>query len=463
MTRSQQAGFRVRKSIIRFAWWRRSRISDQAYMFILAVLIGLASGACAWLLKHMIGAVSSWVAKGLNPDGFNYLLLIVPLAAIMLTGLLTRRVMRMRLAHSVRQLKQRLKRKDYYESPRLMAYPMIASTLTLGLGGSAGSEGPIAATGAAIGGNLARWSRLSPEMVMVLIGCGAGAGIAGIFKAPMGGALFTFEVLRLGLSTLSILAVIVASIVAAMTAYWLGGYTTDLTMNGATDVMGFDHFGWLIVLGIICGAYSLYYSWIMKRVEQWLMAIGRPWVRNLIAGSTLAVLIALFPALYGEGYGVAGNLLNGHFDALTADGLFASSSGMLTLAAVALATLAVKCFATSATNSGGGVAGDFAPTLMAGSVCGFAVAVLANLLFDSSLSPEQFALMGMAGVMAGAIRAPLMAIMLTTEMVGSYSAMLPILIVASISFGVVRFFTADDFFNPHPDRPNGIAMPKTFI
>lgn len=436
---------------------RRKAIPDVAFMFVLAVVIGLISGALAWVLKHSIAGVSHLVAAHLKSFQSNWLLFVAPLAALVLTGLLTRHILKARLAHGVRMLIEQLRKKNYFIGPKRILWPLIASTVTLGLGGSAGSEGPIACSGAAVGGNIGRWCGMSPEGIRLLIGCGAGAGIAGIFKAPLGGALFTLEVMRMPMSTIPVLALLVCTITAAMTAYALGGFSLDLEMADAVVQIPPSLYPFLIGLGIVCGAYSIYYSFIMKFIGMVLERMRRPFVRNIVGGAMLGAGVFFLPALYGEGYGVITHLLNGRFSALVADGPFAGASdGPGLLLFVALLTVAYKCFATASTNSGGGVSGNFAPTLMAGCVVGFLYAYAANTWFGTNLPVGLFALMGMGGVMAGVIRAPLMALLLTTEMVGAYANFLPMLIVTACSFGVVRLFTFDGFYSGHFDRPNGL-------
>lgn len=440
----------------RFVAWRKKHFGAMPLLYILAFVIGLLSGVGAFLLKHMIGWVSGLLTSGLKPYGINPLLIVIPIAGIMLTGLLVRKVFKRPLANGVRRLKQMLHVGDYNLSAADMYMPMLASTVTLGFGGSAGSEGPIACTGAAIGGNLAKMFRLPPHTMMILIGCGAGAGIAGIFKAPLGGAFFTLEVLRMSLTTVSVMALIVATVTAGVTAFALGGFTPDISFD---PVIVFDphHIPAVLLLGIWCGFYSLYYSYIMKKVELWLGKLRRPWIRNLIAGSALGVALFLCPALYGEGYGVIDHVINGHYEAVVADGPLAGALPGTWLMVVALALIiALKCFATSSTNNGGGVAGDFAPTLFAGAMAGMLFATVSNLLFDTMLPIPQCALIGMAGVMAGAIRAPLMATVLVSEMASAFHFFFPLLVVSAISFGIVRFFTFDDYYKPGLDRLNGL-------
>lgn len=432
---------KVRAGLLGSGRWLSTHVDRRLLLFAVMIVVGLLSGFGAYLLKHLIAALSRLLTAGLDSYSFNWILLILPLLGIVGAGALVRYLLRTPLSHGPERLKAQLKQGDLYIAPKRMFYPMIASTITLGFGGSAGSEGPIASTGAAIGGNIGRWLNLDRATLATVIGIGAGAGIAGIFKSPLGGAFYTLEVMRTPMTTLAVLALLVCTIVASMTAYALGGFKLDIQM--ADSFASFDpkYIPFVIALGIVCGLYALYYRYIMATVRRWLEAIKREWVRWVIAGTFLSVAVAMLPALYGEGYGVAGSLLNGHSGALLADSMFATSSGGATLLIfVAFATVAVKCFATSATNNGGGVAGNFAPTLMVGSVLGFLFVLLVNAFCGFDLPVGLFVLYSMAGVMAGAVRAPLMAVMLCTEMVGAYSQFFPMIIVVTISYAIVRIF-----------------------
>lgn len=440
----------------RFLHWRQNHISDTAFLFIVATLTGLLAGFGAFVLKRMIAGVSRLLTSELHQFSANWILLVIPLAGIILTGVFCRYILRINLTHGVKQLMTDLSRKVYRLRRALTYSPILASTITLGFGGSAGSEGPIAYTGAAIGSNMGRLFRFSPRMMMVIVGCGAGAGIAGIFKSPLGGALFTLEVLRMPLTTVSVMALLVAAVTAAMTAYVLSGCTLDIPFDQG---LGFDPslLPFVLLLGLFCGFYSLYYSYIMKSVGRFLGRLYNPWVKNITGGALLAVLVFLFPVLYGEGYGTVGKVINGDFSTLLNDSLFAGHSGAWILILFAGCVSLVKCFATSATNNGGGVSGDFAPTLFAGCMAGFFFASLLNQLFGMHLPTSHFAYFAMAGVMAGAIRAPLMAIFLTCEMGAAYSFFLPLTLTAAVSFGVVRLFTADSYFSRRQDRDNGLV------
>lgn len=404
-------------------------------------IIGILTGTGAFLLKRFVAWVSHLATAGLNASGYNIALLLIPVAGIVLTGLVCRFVFRRKLDHGVERMMQSLKAHNPELPPQLTFSPIIASTITLGLGGSAGSEGPIAYTGGAIGSNVARLMHMPLHITTMMVGCGAAAGIAGIFKAPVGGTLFALEVLGLAFSTWSVILLFIATLTSALTAYALSGFTLDITYSQPV-AMTPDLFWWAIPLGLFCGFYAFYYSRIMTAVGNRLKKIRIPIIKNLFAGVMIGVLLFGFPSLYGEGYGVINQVIEGNYDALTADGPFASvPHGTWVFIAVAVATLLLKCFATSATNNGGGVSGDFAPTLFAGCMAGLVFAMLINALSPWHIPAPLMALFAMAGVMAGAVKAPLMAIFLTIEIVGSFGLLLPVAICATISYSTVKILS----------------------
>lgn len=426
--------------------WRARHFSEGFFAPVLAVFVGIATGACAVLLKKMIGGVSNWLHDFFTGD-IKWVMVLVPLAGIMLTGIFVRYIVRQDITHGVSKLLAKLNNKIYTIKARIMAAPMLASSITLGFGGSAGSEGPIAYTGAAIGSNFARFFGLSPQMMMVMVGCGAAAGIAGIYKSPIGGFLFTLEVLRLEMTTLSVITVLLSAIVAVMTTYLCSGYSPDLPYSDP-HIFAPTMMPLFIVLGIFCGLYSFYYSSVMKGMDKHYDSVKNPWLKNLYGGLVLAASIYLFPSLYGEGYNIIGELFSGNLDSVSNGTLIGKFfSGNTAFLIICVGILLLKCFAASASNGAGGVAGDFAPTLFAGSIAGLLFALIVKSLLPGIYLPVgDMVLLGMGGVMAGAIRAPMMALFLTIEMTGCYTLFFPDLIVCGVSFGVIRLLSHRDYF-----------------
>lgn len=425
------------------------KASDKIRLVVLAVIVGILAGAGAALLKWLIGKVTTMLHAVWITDGPDWTLLWLPVVGIMLAGIYQRYILRDRISHGVDKLVNDLAAKKYILSSKLLYAPTIASTFTLAFGGSAGSEGPIAYTGAAIGSNVGRICGVPSQTIYLLIACGAGAGIAGIFKAPVGGALFTIEVLGMALTTVSVIALFASSISAAMTAYVLSGCTLDIPWNHNISFEP-SMLLWALILGVFCGLYSVYYSLVMSKMRKVYESIRSPWIENLSSGAVLALSLFMFPSLYGEGYDVIKDIINtdwvAPFDASIFNG---GVSIYLTLPMILGGVLILKCFACSASNSGGGVAGDFAPTLFAGCIAGLFFAVLMNNLLGVGLAPQVFAYIGMAGVMAGVIRAPLMALFLTAEMCNGFDYFLPLTVVTMISYGIVMLVTRRKFYEVH--------------
>ena len=425
--------------------WREDHIPEKSFVVILAIIIGVASGLAAVLLKFLIGTISGLVNSVTEASQANYYYLVFPIIGIFLTGIYVRYVVRDNISHGVTrvlyaiaQKKSRLKFYNMYAS-------LASSSVTIGCGGSVGAEGPIVFTGAAIGSNLGQAFRLSPHMLMMLVGCGAAAGIAGIFKAPIAGVLFTVEVLMLDLTAGSVMPLIMASVAGATVAYVFTGYNVEFFFT-QSEMFYTSRIPYVVLLGVFCGLVSVYFTKMIEVMERMFGRISRPRYRFFLGSILLSVLIFVFPPLFGEGYESINYLLNGHVEQIFNNSLFygmRSSVGATLLLVGALCFM--KVFATSATNGGGGVGGTFAPSLYVGCMAGFLFAYAVNSLgiVDPTmpLSTKNFALVGMAGVMAGVMHAPLMAIFLTAEMTGGYSLFLPWLIMAAISYGTSRIFS----------------------
>ena len=418
--------------------WHLGQLPPAISLFAIAAITGMATGLTAFLLKKVIGGLCVFVQGHFHAGGINLGLLVIPLVGILLAVAFQRYVARRNLQHGVDQMQARLKA-SRLRIPEVYAWgPFIASTLTLGFGGSAGAEGPIATSGSAIGSILARKFGLPPQLVRVMIGCGAGAGIAGIFKAPVGGFMFAIEVMGMEFASVPLIALIIACLLSGMTCYGLSGFTLDVPL---TQVQHFhpEMAGWVIVMGVFCGLYSLYYRWVAGRLRALFAYIGRPWATALCSGAILSVLVFVFPALYGEGYDTMARVIDGHFSALS-DFSFFSFSGNLSSAlvvGVCGAIALVKPAACIATNSGGGVAGDFAPTLFAGCMAGMFFAGVASLIPDVNIYAPNFALSAMAAVMAGVVKAPLMAVFIVIEMTGYFGMMFPVTLAVGASYGTV--------------------------
>ena len=410
-------------------------------MLILALITGVLCGFASLIFKWLIHFISSSLLLNIDITGSNYMYLIYPLIGIFIVTCYVRYVVRDNISHgvtrvlySISQNKSRLKSHNCYTS-------IVASSITIGFGGSVGAEGPIVYTGAAIGSNIGQAFRLSPRLLMILVGCGAAGGLAGIFKAPLAGALFTLEVLMIDLTTVSVMPLLISSITAATVAYIFTGFDAQFFFTQSETFLPV-RIPYALVLGVLCGLVSLYFIRVINMMENFYGSIKNPWKKALIGGVILAGLIFLFPPLYGEGYDVITSMINGDAGSVLNGSLFykdRDTAWVITLYVAALTLM--KVFATSSTNGAGGVGGTFAPALHVGSMLGFCFAFMLNHIgLGIDLSVKNFALMGMAGVMAGVMHAPLMAIFLTAELTGGYELFLPLLIVSTSSYGTIKIF-----------------------
>ncbi|MDE7109237.1 MAG: chloride channel protein [Muribaculaceae bacterium] len=422
--------------------WRERHIKERNFLIILALIVGVVCGFAAQLLKFLIHLISGFLTSQMSATTANYLYLVYPMAGIFLVTVFLKFVVKDNISHGVTKVlyaisrnKSRLKKRNMYSS-------LVASSITIGFGGSVGAEGPIVFTGAAIGSNIGQAFRLSSRMLMLLVGCGAAAGIAGIFRAPIAGMLFTLEVLMIDLTGTTVMPLLISSITGATVAYLLEGYNAEFFFS-QSEPFSVSKIPYAVLLGIFCGFISLYFTRAIFMMEKMFSRISSRYQKILIGGVMLAGLIFVFPPLYGEGYGAINNLLEGDYSKIV-DGTFfyVDRDNIWFIASFIGAIILTKVFATSATNGAGGVGGTFAPSLFVGAVCGFLFAFVLNHLFGDGvgISSKNFTLLGMAGVMSGVMHAPLMAIFLTAEMTGGYGLFLPLLIVSALSYMTIRIF-----------------------
>lgn len=433
-------GDAVESAFMKLLMWRERHIKEKTFVSILALAVGILGGLAALVLKWLIHAISDFLTSHMSISEGNYLYLLYPLAGILITSLYVKYVVRDNISHgvtrvlySLSQNKSRLKKHNMYTS-------VIASSITIGFGGSVGAEGPIVYTGAAIGSNLGRVFRMSPRILMILVGCGAAAGIAGIFKAPIAGMLFTLEVLMIDLTTVSVMPLLIASITAATVAYVFTGYDVEFFFIQSEPFQTWK-IPYVIIMGVFLGFVSLYFTRTMNMMEKLFRRLQTPWKKAAVGGSLLALLVFLFPPLYGEGYGSITHLLGDDASTIVNNSIFyADRSNVWWILGFIGALVLMKSFATSATNGGGGVGGTFAPSLFVGCMSGYFFAYALNTMFGLDLPTRNFALMGMAGVMSGVMHAPLMGIFLTAELTGGYDLFLPLLMASTISYGTIKMF-----------------------
>ena len=407
-------------------------------LLLLAVAVGLLCGFAAVLLKLLIELIQGGLMAVLDKADVwrDLLLLLLPGIGMLLSLLFVRKVIRDDIGHGVTKVLLAVSKNESQIKPHNMWSSILASAVTIGFGGSVGAEAPIVYSGAAIGSNVARKCGLSYRNMTILLGCGASAAIAAIFKAPLAGVLFALEILLFNMSMSSLLPLLVSSITATVVArIFLGN---DVAFSNAIEGFRMINMPWYLVLGLFCGAMSLYFIRTTLVVEDRMRRIAGPYRRWVLGAVVLGVLIFLFPPLYGEGYHSITEMLNNNPEAV-AGGIFGSllDNRWWFLAFVA-AIMFLKVFATALTNAGGGVGGTFGPTLVSGGLAGFVIARLINLSGIASVPEANFVLAGMGGMMAGVMQAPLTAIFLIAEITDGYELLIPLIVTSVVSFAAIR-------------------------
>ena len=424
--------------------WRLRHISEQTYLLLLSVIVGVFSGLAAVLLKTVVFFSGQLVMSfGNSPatGGGNILTFIAPLVGILLTILFVRFIVKGDIGHGIPSVLLSISRHKGKLPPRNMYTSLVASTLTVAFGGSVGLEAPIASTGSAIGSNVGRFFHVSPRGVKLLLGCGAAGAISGIFKAPLAGVLFTLEVLMFDMTMTTAVPLLISALSASTVAYFLMGQDVQFAFQ-VTDDFTLSQIPFLMVLGVFCAFSSVYFLRCTDKVEGWF-AKGKSWVRKWLAGGlVLGIMIFLFPPLYGEGYWALTELLNGSdTDPLFANSVFNAFRGNSWVAlAILFVLILLKPIATATTIGSGGVGGTFGPSLVVGGLSGYFIAALGNHLGLPPQSTANFALVGMAGVMTGVMHAPFMGVFLIAEITGGYALMIPLLITATVTYICVQPF-----------------------
>ena len=423
--------------------WRVQNVSDKMFLLILAFLVGVLSAVAAFVLHGLINIIVDLLTGRFHADTYNWLYLVYPVVGIWLTSLFVRYVVRDNISHGITRIlyaissnRSRLKAHNTWSS-------VIASAITIGFGGSVGAEAPIVLTGSAIGSNLGKLFRLDNKTLMTLVGCGAAGAIAGIFKAPIAGLVFTLEVLMIDMTMSALLPILVSCVTATCFTYLFSGNAVLFSFHLDSD-WTVERVPASILLGITCGLVSLYFIRTMTVCEDLFARFkNKPFVKLVIGGVVLSTLIFLFPSLYGEGYHSINLLLNGKTEAdwnqiLDGSLFYGHSEYIILYLALVLFT---KVFATSATNGGGGCGGTFAPSLFIGCFTGFLFSRLWNIHQIGVYVPEKnFALLGMAGVMSGVMHAPLTGIFLIAEITSGYNLFMPLMIVSVSAYLTINIF-----------------------
>lgn len=416
------------------------RISEKNKIYILSLLVGLLSGSAAFILKNFVHSVSHFLTRHFKASSESYFYLAYPMIGILISVLIIKFLIRDDISHGVSKILSAISKKGSLIKRHNMFSSMVTSGFTIGFGGSVGAESPIVYTGSAIGSYISEVFKLNPNQLRLMLGCGATGAIAGIFKAPIAGIMFTLEVLMLDLTMASLIPLLLSGITAATLAYFFMGDTV-LFHFAVSNQFNSANLPYYVLLGVFSGLISLYFTrtgmWVESRVKR----IKNSYIKLIFGGITLGIMVFLFPSLWGEGYESINRIFVGEGpDLLNNSVFFDWKTEPRVLLLILVMILLLKVVAMAITTSSGGVGGIFAPTLFMGAVGGYIVSLSLNTFFGLNLPHANFALAGMGALMAGVMHAPLLGIFLIAEITGGYQLLIPLIISATIAYVTIISF-----------------------
>ncbi len=422
-------------------------INQRRLLLGLSMLVGLLSGLAAVLLKNLTHFVESKSKSMLLGDHTSDLSFLLPLGGIFASMVFVKHILKQDIGHGVSKILFSISKRKGHLKPHNTWSSMLASSITVGLGGSVGLEAPITLTGSAIGSSIAHLLKLNYKSVVLLVGCGAAGAIAGIFKAPIAALIFAFEVLMLDLTAWSIVPLLIASVTAAIVSNFLMGEQVVFFFT-LSETFVMRNLPFYVLLGVFTGLVSLYFTRMNNWVEGMMGKLKNGWMRTLSGGLLLCLLIFLMPQLFGEGYITLKTLLTGQSAALFNNTLFEGIIGNNSFFIVVFFMLLMlfKVVAMALTTGSGGVGGIFAPALFVGGMAGATLSKAVNLFSPANISENNFALVGMAGVMAGVMHAPLTAIFLIAEITGGYELFIPLIVTATLSYVTILAFESQSIY-----------------
>lgn len=416
-------------------------------MLLLSLPTGFFAGLSAVVIKKLAHGIRDYFFSLTTANNnFNLLFFIIPAIGILLTIIICKYIIRRDVRHGIPGILYAIQKEKGIVKPYNTYASIITSALTVGFGGSVGLEGPSVSTGASIGSNIGQMLRLNQKQITVLIGMGCAAALASIFQAPITGIIFAMEVFMIDISMMTLIPIIISSFVAILTSYYFLGKAFEYTIVIKESFIPSNSL-YYIGLGLFVGLVSAYFMYVSFKVDKKFKKIKSLWYRFIIGALCLGILIFLFPALYGEGYEAITAALNGDTSVLFTNSyleLFQEKTWVILL--LLLIIILLKAFATSFTFAAGGVGGTFAPALFIGAFSGLFYAMLINTLGIGTLHVSKFALVGMGGVIAGMLHAPLTGVFLIAEITNGYSLMVPLMIVSALSFAVNRMFFKDSIY-----------------
>ena len=427
--------------------WMLAHLSDRRLMMVLAIPTGFLAGVAAVLIKFLAHSIRDFFFYIRTFDKyFDLLFFIFPALGILLTIIVIRYVIRREVGHGIPGLLYALSRNKGIVKPYTTFSAIITSALTVGFGGSVGLEGPSVSTGGSIGSNIGRLLKLNQKQINVLIGMGGASALAAIFQAPITGVVFAMEVFMIDISMTALIPIIISAFVAILTSYYFLGRAFEYEITIAESFVPSNSL-YYVGLGLLVGLVSAYFMKVYFGIDKSFKKIENPWKRFIIAALCLGALIFVFPSLYGEGYDTINAALNGNISNINRHAMFEPFSDNIWITIlIFVAIILCKALATSLTFAAGGVGGTFAPALFMGAMTGLVYALIINNLGIGDLDVAKFALVGMSGLIAGMLHAPLTGIFLIAEITNGYSLMVPLMIVSALSLAVNRIFFRESIY-----------------
>ncbi|MDD2203961.1 MAG: chloride channel protein [Bacteroidales bacterium] len=420
-------------------------LPEHKRIIVLAFVVGLLSGTAAVVLKLSINYIKWLLTSWFDTGSFSWLYLVYPGVGMLISMLIVKYLAKEKMSHGITRVLYAISRKESRLSSRAIWAPLVASAFTIGFGGSVGAEAPIVHSGAAIGSTIAQKLKLSYRQITLLLACGAAGSLAGIFKAPLAGIVFVIEILMFDLTLSSIVPLLISTVTAISIPYFFMGRTVEFTNSSMPFNM--NNIPYYILLGIFCGFLSLYFIRDTLKLEEKITKIANPYKRLAICAVCLGLLIYIFPPLYGEGYSSLSILLNNEVAFDVNNQIYGSLADKAWFLPIFLIfVMFFKVVSMSLTNAGGGVGGTFGPTLFMGGICGFVTARIINLIGWVSLPEENFTLVGMGGLMAGVMHAPLTGIFLIAEITGGYDLLMPLMITSATSYILINRFEPNSIY-----------------
>lgn len=426
--------------------WRLRHVSNEQFVMFLSVIIGFLSALAAIIIKNAVHSIQFLLHYGLTKEYENYLYFIYPAIGITIAVLFIKFVIRHPVRHGIPNVLHAISKKNGRISRHNMFSSIITSAFTVGFGGSVGLEGPTVATGAALGSNIGQFARLNYKQTILLLGCACTGAMAAIFKAPIAAVVFALEVIMLDLTMSAVVPLLMSSVTAALTSYFFLGQDVIYSFE-VKESFHLADIPFFIILGVITGIISVYFTKMYMFVGKFFKKVKSTRIKLLIGSIALGVLIFLLPSLYGEGYDAINSCLHGDYTYLFNNSLYYDyKDNFWIIGTLLILVILFKVVATSVTFGSGGVGGIFAPTLFMGANTGLLFALIINFLELKHLCESNFALVGMAGMIAGVLHAPLTAIFLIADLTSGYQLFMPLMITSTISYATVRYFVPNSVY-----------------